>query len=200
MIENVIFDLDGTLVDSVEGIEFSLKGAINLVFPVSKININNIKSRMGPPIEQITKDLIPQISKKDIIKITHQFRLIYDSVGWKKTRLFDSAKDTLKVLARKRISIFVATNKPKKPTGKILKLTRVERFLTDSISPDSNGKISRTKRDLMFFLINKYRLRPNNTLMVGDSIEDAQSAHLCALDFAFAAYGYGVKYPNIMNI
>lgn len=191
MIKNVIFDLDGTLVDSVAGIEFALKEAINWVLPGKSFQAKDLKRRLGPPINQIITKLLPNISDDTILKIDQQFRLIYDQDGWKKTRLFDSTIETLIGLSRKKVGMFVATNKPSIPTGQILALTGVTPFLADFISPDFNGKKTQDKSDLVYILIKKHGLRPYNTLMVGDTINDAQSAQSCGLDFAFAAYGYG---------
>jgi phosphoglycolate phosphatase len=191
MIESVIFDLDGTLVDSVEGIEFALKEAIQLSLPDQKFQINDLGKRLGPPIYQIIKQILPNIPSDVIKKIEQQFRIIYDNDGWKKTRLFDTMEYTLIGLLNNKISMFVVTNKPSMPTSMILTMTGLTPYLTDFLSPDFDGIKSYNKIALVNMLIEKHGLNRNNTLMVGDTVSDAQSAQLCDVAFIFAGYGYG---------
>ena len=51
IIENIIFDLDGTLIDSFPGIDYSINLALNAVLPGTIIP--DLKRRIGPPINKI---------------------------------------------------------------------------------------------------------------------------------------------------
>jgi phosphoglycolate phosphatase len=189
MIDNIIFDLDGTLVNSVEGIQFALEEAISRVMPGHNKQLNNISKKIGAPIYEIIKDSFPKLSNKLIIEIEQQFRLIYDSEGWKKTILFESTMETLEGLSQNNVRMFVATNKPSKPTTQILTLTGIRPYFIDFVSAPNNK--SQNKSSLINILIQKHNLIRSNTLMVGDAINDAIAAKSCNLDFAFASYGFG---------
>lgn len=193
MIENVIFDLDGTLVDSIEGIQYSLSKAICMEFPDFIIQIDIFRKIIGQPIDQICKNLLPQISENEQLKIVKNFRMIYDQIGWKKTCPFPTVLDMLEVLSQKGINIFIATNKPSLPTAQILAFTGIISFLKESISPDFDEKQRWGKSDLVKTLMEKYSLSVYNTLMIGDTKNDAQASQDCGLKFIFASYGYGVK-------
>ena len=92
-IENIIFDLDGTLVDSLPGIEYASQRAVDTVCPER----GSLKLRrfIGPPISDIFLRIFPDVAGNELEDLIQEFRKAYDNGGWQKTVLFDGVKDTL---------------------------------------------------------------------------------------------------------
>ena len=176
---NFIFDLDGTLVDSVDDISDCLKKAI---FSEMGVEIEEFKCQIsGPPLTQIIDSVLPEISDSGKIRIKKSFRLIYDNYNYPKTFLYDGATEVLNTLQKSGRRIFLATNKPIFPTKKIL--GKLEFDVFDDISTiDTVDKENVTKSDMLEKLITDWKLDLDETIMVGDSSFDIIAANNNSID------------------
>lgn len=188
-IENIIFDLDGTLVDSLPGIEYACHHAIDSVCP----NRGSFELRpfIGPPIRDIFCRVFPDIDSNELESLVKEFRKIYDEVGWEKTLLFDDVQATLIELENLNIQNYLVTNKNKLPTEKILDLLNIRNCFAEIVCPDSVTPAFQSKSDAMAYLINKNDLDHEKVLSVGDTSFDQAAATTCGIPFAAAYYGYG---------
>jgi phosphoglycolate phosphatase len=188
-IEDVIFDLDGTLVDSLPGIEYASKSAINSVFAES-MEVE-LRPFIGSPIREIFRKIFPEIEEKKLDVLVKEFRSIYDSIGWQKTVLFDGVIDTLTQLKNAKINCYIVTSKPKSPTWNILNQLNILDYFKGIISPDLVAPSFASKAEEIFHLIDKFDLKKSNMLMVGDTQKDAEAANICGIKFVAVSYGYG---------
>jgi phosphoglycolate phosphatase len=188
-IENIIFDLDGTLVDSLPGIEYASRCAVDSVCP----NKGSFELRpfIGPPICDIFCRIFPDIEGNELETLVREFRKVYDNAGWQKSLLFDGVKDTLIKLENLNIRNYLVTSKPKLPTEKILDLLKIRNHFADVVCPDSIIPSLPSKSDAMIYLIAKHGLDHEKILSVGDTNEDKVAAITCGIRFAAAPYGYG---------
>jgi phosphoglycolate phosphatase len=189
--ENVILDLDGTLVDSAPGIEYALLKSIQSVSPEGIIQLPDVKSYIGPPLNELIKQILPGVSEDLLNQIMGHFRLIYDDVAWQRTLIYEHVIDVLSWLKEKGIVCFLITNKPFQPTHKIAIKFGLLEFFKDIVTPDIKYVIFQSKEIMVKYLIQKYSLNPGKTLMVGDTTSDGYAAQLCGIDFAAVGYGYG---------
>lgn len=186
-----VFDLDGTLVDSYPGIEASLLYAI--CFSGSTLRLHKLRSRIGPPISKMIPKIWPDLEPSGAVKVLRRFRIHYNREGCLRSRLYPGVKKVLKALKKPRRKIFLLTNKPLKPTRKILKHLEIEQFFTGVLCPDSVVPRLRNKKQGAKLITKQHRLEPAKTLLVGDSIDDFFSARAARIPFALALYGYGSK-------
>jgi len=189
--ENIIFDLDGTLVDSAPGIEMALLESIKLVLPEAAVQLPHVKAYIGPPLKEFIKQLLPDASTEVMDQIAVKFRLIYDSNAWQRTAVYAYVIDTLACLVERGISCFLVTNKRFKPTRQIIIKLGLLEFFKDVVTPDINDIVFPSKETMIRFLIEKHSLNIEKTLLVGDTTSDAAAAQMCGVDFAVATYGYG---------
>jgi len=179
---NLIFDLDGTLIDSRPGIVESLLFATSKTLGVS---FNTDLLQIGPPIKVMIEQVFPGASDKMVEEVIEYFREHYDSIGWSIYNTYPKVKDVLEILEEQNI-LFIATNKPKKPTKKILQDMGVAHLFKEVVCYDKN--LYQDKTDMVHSIKEK-----NNVLykMIGDSNDDLFAAHDNDIDFIECTYGYG---------
>ena len=189
--ESVLFDLDGTLVDSAPGIEYAITLAVKDVMPERPWPAGRLRSLIGPPIRKIVEKGLPGLPAESYDELVRQFRTVYDRAGWRRTVLYDGVAHTLGCLKQGGVRLFVITNKPKAPTEQILDDLGLSSHFEAAVCPDSRQPPFESKAEAADELIAGYGLDVNATLFVGDSGDDARAAQACGVRFAAAAYGYG---------
>lgn len=186
---NAIFDLDGTLVDSLPGIEQSTRFAITKILPDE--SLPNLKTVIGPPIAMMFKLLWPDLPSEKVDSLVAVFRSHYLVEGCLKSTPFPSVPTTLARLQAADLGLFVLTNKPSAPTRRILEYLGLAHFFTASLSQDSVEPPFRMKADGARMLMDKFGLKAEETTLIGDGVDDAAAAQACGFRFIAAAYGYG---------
>jgi len=186
---NVIFDLDGTLIDSIRGIEASARYAVDR--QAEPRALPPLGAVIGPPVDQMFAQLWPDALPAELERLVHDFRQHYDAQGCLLSQLYPGVSETLKELGGKRIKMFVLTNKPSVASRTILKELGVLDRFTDVLSPDSRQPSFSNKMQGAESLQAKYQLEGLSTLLLGDGLDDFEAASACGFEFAVAAYGYG---------
>ena len=118
MIANLIFDLDGTLLDSFPGIAYSAQEAMAQVLPGRKAP--DFRPFIGPPIREIYRRALGETDEGILRQLEQAYRASYDFEGWRQTRTYPDVTETLQRLIEQDFICFVLTNKPRLPTLKIL--------------------------------------------------------------------------------
>jgi phosphoglycolate phosphatase len=189
LIRNVIFDLDGTLVDTRSGIEYSMRLALRSEFPGGEPALRGC--RLGPPIREIFGRLCPGIDPVGLDRLERHFRSSYDTVGWKRSQAYPGAASVLNDLHAMGTRLFVATNKPKWASCAILDRLRLRAYFEAVVSPDSVSPRFSSKGQIVAHLLKEYALDQAVTALVGDSEDDRVAASENGIRFVAANYGYG---------
>lgn len=188
---NLIFDLDGTLIDSRPGIIESIRYA---TLSILKVDINIDKIRIGPPINIMIKELFPDISEHNMERMLTNFRHHYDTKGWKNFSVYPKVIKTLTELNEKN-HLFIATNKPEKPTLKILNKMNIL-CLFEKVFCFSSKRYS-NKSDMLSAIKSNSIY---NYLMIGDSKDDFVAAFNNNIEFIYCSYGYGFIDKSKINV
>ena len=187
--DNFIFDFDGTLADTADEVLSCIEKAFNncnIIF--DKIRLNS--SVMGPSLAEIAKIVKPELTDEKIINdIVLEYRKLYDYNEADITKLYDGTRDWLLYLKRNSKKIFIATNKPKIPTLRLLKQLNIN-FFDDVYMVDKyNGK-KLTKQQMIEEIVYKYNLLKEKTVMVGDCLSDIEAANNAGILSLAALWGY----------
>lgn len=191
--KNILFDLDGTLIDSAPGIVESFSFAFNKIYGVECIK--DIKPLIGPPINEVLHTVNGETDSLVIKEFVDAFKLHYDNEGFKKSQLFENVSEVLKSLINDKLELYIATNKRKKPTNLILEYLNLNQYFKGVYCPDSFELIFENKTKLVHNLITSFTLEKSESLFVGDTSHDGIAAIANGLDFALVEYGYG-NYEN----
>lgn len=183
---SLIFDLDGTLLDTSSGI----LSAVKELFEARGLPLlpdDQMRSFIGPPIEHtfITLDMSPDVAK-DLAK---GFRNIYFEKKLFDAEVFPNVKDLLKVCKDKGISLGVATNKRENYTITLLEYFGLAEFFDVIHGTDEKGNL--TKTDIINNCLKDMSVSSSDALMVGDAWSDEVGAKEARVDFAAAMYGFG---------
>ena len=186
---DLICDLDGTLIDSLPGIEFSANEAVRQCLPDRQLP--SLRSLIGPPVRQIFTDIWPDLTNKELNCLISAFRKHYDEKGCLKSEVYPAVVNTLRVLSRWGVNLYVVTNKPLQSTTTILQHVGLIDMFRDVSTPDKGERVWTVKAEGVNQLIEKHRLTIDSTMLVGDSWDDKKAAAECGLFFVPVAYGYG---------
>ncbi|MDR2881976.1 MAG: HAD hydrolase-like protein [Azoarcus sp.] len=187
---HVVFDLDGTLIDSAEAILASYRAAFAAcgLTPVCSIEANIV----GPPLGETLRLLAGCEDSALITRLADAFRQCYDSGGLLETLAYPGIGDMLRALRATGMRLSVATNKRIHPTRLIIEhIGWVDIFdavyALDLFTPPLPNKAAMLGRMLVDQGIDTRR-----AVYVGDRIEDGEAAEVNNLSFIAATWGYGI--------
>lgn len=184
---DILFDLDGTLIDSSPGILASFGRVLAAHGLRAAVPLE--ASLIGPPLA-VTLRRISGIGDEALLgRLVEAFKRDYDTVGYRDTLAFDGVADGLARLAATGCRLHIVTNKRLAPTRKILAALGLADYFAGVHSRDETmapSKSAVTRR-----VIAHYAIDPARACFVGDSAEDAAAARENGLVFIHAAYGYG---------
>ena len=182
----VIFDFDGTLVDSMPDILACIKVAYK---KEGLLKVNPKKEHIGPPLMECLKLLTPDLSRAALESVGQHFREAYDTSSYPKTTLYQGVKETLLFLKNAGAKLYLVTNKRSYPTFRMLKKFNLPYFLL-VISPDLKKGKTLNKTKMLAYLLKKEKIKAKNAVYVGDSKADILCAHANKMAAAAVTYGY----------
>lgn len=185
----MIFDLDGTLLDTTGGILASVSYTIDLL-QLPMLSRETLLSFIGPPVADSFAKYYG-LSGALLQKAVDTFRSDYGN-----NRLFDAVPypgiyDVFEYLRKCNVKTAVATYKREDQALKLLQHYNFSRYTDIMFGADKDNKLQ--KKDIIAKCVNKSGLIAPKTLVVGDTIHDATGAEKLGLDFLAVTYGFGFK-------
>ena len=187
----VVFDLDGTLVDSLPGIEASLRATLAAHQPGRVLPPGGLRPLVGPPLAGIIRALWPDLGPGEVAALVAAYRTHYLAENCAATPPFPGVPELLRDLHGARVRLFVLTNKPCAQTGLIFDRQGWTGYFEEVGCPDDPLHPFADKAAGAVSLRERRGLDPARTLLVGDAADDARAAEAAGFRFAGAGYGYG---------
>lgn len=184
--ELVLFDLDGTLTDSADGIVASFRHALESIG--AAVPDGDLVGRLvGPPMHHTLHAMGLGDRAADAVAA---YRADYVSRGWSMNRLFDGIPALLEDLRRAGVRLAVATSKAQPTAQRILVHFGLDGHfeVIAGASPDGTRA---TKADVVAHALSRLGPLPERVLMVGDRAHDVEGAAAHGIETVVVAWGYG---------
>ena len=152
----------------------------------------DLSRAIGPPITIVARTVDPSLTDAELHLIERTYRSSYDTHCWRGTEAFPSVADTLGVLRDRGCELFIVTNKPLLPTSKILAHLGWSGLFTEVVTRDIRTPAYSTKAEMVSCVLNRNRLDPVCTILIGDTHEDQVAAQANGIGFLHVSYGYGL--------
>jgi len=194
MIEYAIFDLDGTLLDTSEGI---ISAAVRTMYqyglPVPEKAEH--KKLIGPPIQDTFKKLYG-LSDEAAMDMANAFRDLYKTDEFLfMAEPYDGIYELFETLVKAGIKVGVATYKREDYAVRLLQQKGFDRYTRYMFGADFEGKLR--KNDIILRCLAEMGCTdPQKAVYVGDSKSDGIGANAAGVPFAAVTYGFGFTSPE----
>jgi phosphoglycolate phosphatase len=186
--QNIIFDLDGTLVDTAAvTIKCFERTASALGYTPPTLN----RSVIGPPLKEIAPLLTRSSSAAQNQEFIETFIKIHDREIATQVALFKGVRQLLKTSSERGLRLFIATNKRQNPTLAILNHLQINQYFEEVFSVDSRRECYKSKSAMLADLVDVMEISCMETVYIGDRQEDKFAARENSINFIAADWGYG---------
>jgi phosphoglycolate phosphatase len=188
----VVFDLDGTLVDSAPDIHFSLNAVLNQR-GLPSLGLRSVSLMIGGGPELLIRRALDELGTiaepGQIAELTVEFEYAYLEHGNVLTNLFPGALECLAMLEERGIPIGLCSNKPEHICHQVLADLDIQNFFV-AIQGSGTGLPKKPHPDALLALLDRLGAKPAEALYVGDSKTDVETARAGDVSVALVKHGY----------
>ena len=185
----VLFDLDGTLVDSYTALAEAVNHA-RRTHGLHELGSARIREFVGDGIERLLQRAFERTDVPESVLTAFESR--YDEVCCHESKVLADVEATLEQLAELGVEMAVCTNKPTVFSKKILDFLGLSRHLRSIVGPDLAGARKPEARHLLYTL-ETVGCAPAETLFVGDMPIDVRAARNSGVDVAVVPTGSSTR-------
>jgi phosphoglycolate phosphatase len=186
--QSAIFDLDGTLSDSREGIFNAINHALAAEgYPLA--NPARLCHMIGPSLSQVFGDLLHTRDAELVARATERFRQYYRDQGFRENKVYAGVPRMLAQVRQAGCRLFVATTKGSETARRILSHFGLDDFFEGIFGCGVN----RTKQELLREMIQSQAINPRQAAMIGDRQFDMAAAKASHLRAVGVLWGFGSR-------
>ena len=188
MAKLLIFDLDGTLIDS----RRDLVAAVNYMrqsMELEPLDGERVVKMIGNGVNSLVQRAVAD-ADVDFDTALKRMKRFYAENLVASTVLYPGVSAGLKILQELGLKLAVVTNKPVASAVKILEALGVAGYFTDIIGGDSDYPL-KPAPDALCALQKKYDLSKNDCWMIGDHYTDLEAGRLAGFRRILVSYGFG---------
>ena len=192
-IKAILFDLDGTLLDTSAGIRHSVRYAMSQLH-LPQPSDDQIGEFIGPPIQESLMKYAG-ITAEEAQKGANIFREFYKNEALFEASLYEGILSILEQLRQHGIKIGVATYKREDYAIEILKHFDIVPYCDVIHGADNENRLS--KADIIQLCCDELREDKAHILLVGDTEHDAKGAALSGVRFCAVTWGFGYRKKDV---
>ncbi len=187
--KTLVFDFDGTLIDSAPGILNAFADAFHEIGITPKVALDS--SLIGPPLKETLMRLSGSNDPALIQSLSEHFKHHYDNTGVAATNAYPGIEEMLNEFSKAGAVMHISTNKRISVTHAILARLGWQNNFASVYALDMVEPRLPSKTHLLSKQIGEQRIDPSITVYVGDKFEDGEAAKANGLAFHYASWGYG---------
>jgi phosphoglycolate phosphatase len=186
----VIFDLDGTLIDSAPDIASALNEVLGRR-DLPPFGLERVKEMIGGGIPMLIRRALEAhgVEPHDIEPLVTDMISVYATRATALTVLYDGAKDVLDMLKAANIPMAICTNKSQAITEIILRDMRLASYF-DAVVGAEAGRPRKPDPEPLAMILRDFGVAPADAVMIGDSGADAGAAKAAGVPLVLASFGY----------
>jgi 2-phosphoglycolate phosphatase len=168
--KGIIFDLDGTLIDSYQAIYLSFEHAYKNM-DLQPLSFDEVKRVVGYGLTKTFRDLLGEERVPEALRL---FRQKYEEVYLQNTHLLPGAREVLEALHARGMKLAIATNKLGRFSRGISRHFGMDRLFA-VIAGDEDVSQNKPHPEMLLYAIEKMGLQNKEVIFVGDSLIDLQT-------------------------
>ncbi|MGH8297985.1 MAG: phosphoglycolate phosphatase [Steroidobacteraceae bacterium] len=186
----VVFDLDGTLIDSAADLATAVNGMLG-EFGGAPLSVQEVRRMIGDGVAMLVARALAArgCGQADPAAASRLFMRHYESDATSRTTAFPGVREALAALRADAISLAVCTNKPARIATGILESLGLAGYFARLVGGDSLPFRKPDPRVLLAML-EELDAPPERSLLVGDSEVDAATARAAEVRFVLMKHGY----------
>jgi len=185
----LIFDLDGTLINSREDIARSVNHALTAC-GLEALSLEEVSGFVGHGAANLIRSCLGEKNREVFEKALKYFRRYYLDHLLDHTELYPGVREVLE--STEGIPKAVVTNKPLEHSLRILEGLEIRSFFCDVLGGDFQGA-KKPAPDALIHLVEKHAVSCPRTLIVGDSLIDLQAGKSAGIRTCAVTYGFVKK-------
>ena len=189
----ILFDVDGTMTDSSEGITKSVQYTLKK-YGILEPDLNNLRKFIGPPLIDSFMNYYG-FSKEEAIEARRIFNVRYQPIGWMENHPYPGIEAVLENLQKEGIMLGIATSKPADVADKVLNYFDLKKYFQIICAAPNNG-LNGEKPGRIRAAIEEAKAlgcEVKNPVMVGDTRFDVLGAHECGMPCVGVTWGFAVE-------
>lgn len=184
-----LFDLDGTISASAQGIKYCLMKTLDIMQKPHP-DLSDYSKYIGPPLLYTFQKLC-SLTPTEAQQAVEIYVRLYDVDGLRQNELFDGIKEVLNTCKSNGIRLAVCSSKHEAIATQVVELLGVYDCF-DKICGSTIDGSRKEKEELIPYALSKLGARESDrVVMIGDTKFDAKGAKHCGVDFIGVTYGYG---------
>ncbi len=195
--KTVLFDLDGTLINSALGITTSTRYALR-AFGIEEPDLDNLRCFIGPPLAdsfQRYYDFSPEKARQAVEK----YRERYNVKGIFECELYQDVETVLKRLRESGYRIAMASSKPEVSCKRILEHFEIADYFDEITGATLDGSRD-SKLEVLQEVVRRLSIScMEDALLVGDTCFDVQGAKEAGMKCLGVSYGFGTREDLLEN-
>ncbi|MGD1817069.1 MAG: HAD hydrolase-like protein [Pleomorphochaeta sp.] len=184
----IIFDFDGTLVDSSSGIYNTANWSVKQIGLKEETNLEQLNKFIGPPLKDCFK-LTFNLPDELMEKACDIYRQRYIEKGQYEVEVFEGVEDVLKELKAKGYILAVATMKYREVVFTMLKYLNLDGYFEYIDGTNIEG--TKYKAEILNEIVEHFNVDKKDAVLIGDTYHDETAAVEADVDFLAVSYGFG---------
>lgn len=185
----ILFDLDGTLIDSSEGITKSTQYAL-AHYGIIENDLSKFYKFIGPPLVASFKKYY-DFSEEQAVEAVAVYRERYNKIGLFECSLYPGVRECIEKLKAQGYLIGMASSKPEVSCRRILEHFGILELFDDVVGATFDGRID-TKEEVLNEVMRRWSDVPKDEMcLIGDTMFDVEGANQVGIRTVAVTFGFG---------